>query len=102
MQKLIRKLAEVTYKLASVNRVTLHAQGEVSTSGWTEPQLDRPRVGNCILHLDFVAGPPDGEALQAITPIGAEHALPLGPQPQEVTVHSATNELSVRLPAAGD
>ncbi len=102
MKQLIGKLTNLTYSLPSVNRATLHAEGEVSTSGWTEPQLDRPRIGDGILHLDFVARSPDGDTLQVITPISTEHAVPLGPQPQEITVHAATNELSLRLPATGD
>jgi len=102
MKQLIWKLTNLTYSLSSVNRATLHAEGEVSTSGWTEPQLDRPRVADGILHLDFVARPLDGNTLQVIAPISAEHAVPLGPQPQEITVHAATNELSLRLPATGD
>lgn len=102
MKQLVGELTNLTYRLSSVNRATLHAEGEVSTSGWTEPQLDRPRVGDGILHLDFVARPPGGNASQVITPISAEYAVPLALQRQEITVHAATNELSLRLPAAGD
>jgi hypothetical protein len=32
MKQLVRKLINVTYQLSSVNRATLHADGEVSTS----------------------------------------------------------------------
>lgn len=102
MKQLIYKLTGLTYELSSTNRATLLAQGEASTPGWTELELGNERVGDGILHLDFAGKPPDGNVTQVIAPVSAEHALMLGPQPQDVTVHSATNELSVRLPAIGD
>ena len=102
MKKIIHKLIELTYTLSAGNTATLRVTGEVPTSGWTEPQLDHPRIGDGVLHLDFVALPPTGNTLQVFTPISTKHVLPLGPQPQEVTVHSSTNEMSVTLPLGGD
>ena len=102
MKTPIYKITNLTYTLTSANQAMLHAEGEVTTSGWTEPALANPRIGDGILHLDFVAKRPDGQVLEVISPIATKHALPLGPQPQEVTVHSASNEMSVRLPAVGD
>jgi hypothetical protein len=102
MKELIYKLTGLTYELSSANRATLLAQGEASTPGWTELRLGNERVGDGILHLDFVGKPPDDIVTQVVTPVSTRHSLMLGPQPQDVTVHSATNELSVQLPAAGD
>jgi hypothetical protein len=102
MKKFISKLTKLTYQLSSPNRATLLVEGETPTSGWTEPELGNERVGDGILHLDFLGKPPDGMAGQVITPVSTKHDLLLGPQPQDVTVHSASNELSVRLPAVGD
>lgn len=102
MKERIYKLTDLSYTLASVNQATVYAQGETSTPNWTESALSNPRIGDGILHLDFVAQRPDGIQQEVITPIEVKHVLPLGPQPQDVTVHSATNEMSLRLPAAGD
>ena len=60
------------------------------------------RIGVLAYRRPEIAQPPDGNASQVITPISAEHALALGSEAQDITVHSATNELSLRLPAAGD
>lgn len=102
MKQVIYELTGLTYELSSASRATLLAQGQASTPGWTELELGNERVGDGILHFDFVGKPPDGIVTQVITPVSTKHSLVLGPQPQDVTVHSATNELSVQLPAAGD
>lgn len=102
MKELIFRIVEVTYTLTSVNRATIVVLGEVSTSGWTEPEIGNPRVGDGILHLDFVAQRPTGIVLEVITPISAKYDQSLGNEPQDVTVHSRTNEMSVTLPAIGD
>ena len=102
MKELIYQVTELTYTLTSANQATIQALGEASTPHWTHPELANPRIGDGILHLDFVAQRPPGPQIEVITPISARHSLPLGPQPQDVTVHSATNEMSLRLPAAGD
>jgi hypothetical protein len=102
MKQLIYKLTGLTYELSSTNRATLSAQGDAATPGWTDLELGNERVGDGILHFDFVGKPPDGIVTQVVTPVSTKHGVVLGSQPQDVTVHSATNELSVRLPAAGD
>jgi len=102
MKELIYKITDLTYTLSSVNQATIHAEGEASTPHWANPELANPRIGDGILHFDFIAQRPDGAQLEVITPIAAQHILPLGPQAQDVTVHSATNEISLRLPAVGD
>lgn len=102
MKELIHRVTDVTFTLSSVNRAIIIAKGEVSTSGWRDPELARPRIGDGILHLDFVATPPTGLVTQVITPIEARFERFLAGEPQDVTVHSATNDESVRLPAQGD
>jgi hypothetical protein len=102
MKKLISKLTKLTYQLSSPNRVTLLAEGETPNAGWTDLELGNERVADGILHFDFLGNPPAGQAAQVITRVSTKHDLPLGSQPQDVTVHSASNELSVRLPAVGD
>ena len=102
MKKLITRVTEVTFTVTSVNRASIQAKGEVPTSGWIDLQLEGPRLGDGILHFKFVAQPPDNIVPQIITQVSADHSVQLGPQPQDVTVHAETNEMSVRLPAADD
>lgn len=102
MKELIFRLTDVSFTLSSVNRATITATGEASTPNWTGPELANPRIGDGILHLDFVAQRPEGAVTEVITPIETRYVRQLGGEPQDVTVHSATNEMSVRLPAAGD
>jgi hypothetical protein len=101
-KQLISRVTELTYTLSSVNRATILATGEVTTGGWTEGELANPRIGDGILHLDFVAKPPEGPSTDALAKIEARYSQPLGGEPQDVTVHAARNEMSVRLPALGD
>ena len=103
MRKQILRVTAVTFTLTSVNRAMIRATGEVPTAGWSDPQLDGPRLGDGILHLSFVAEPPGNKNVtQVITSISAEHSVQLGSQPQDVTVHAQSNEMSLRLPAADD
>jgi plastocyanin len=98
----VLEITSLQWTLDSVNKATLIAKGTVRTTGWTHPELVNPRIGDGILHLDFVALPPLGGAGNAITEIEARHSLPLGSQPQDITVHTETNEMSVTLPAIGE
>jgi hypothetical protein len=101
-KQLIDRVTELTYTLSSVNRATILATGEVTSGGWSEGELTNPRIGDGILHLDFVAKPPEGPSTDAIEKIEAKHSQLLAGEPQDVTVHAARNEMSVRLPAVGD
>jgi hypothetical protein len=102
MKELIDNIRGLTFTLSSVNRAKLVANGEVTTGGWTGGELTNPRMGDGILHLDFVAQPPAGPSTDAIEEIDATYLQMLAGQPQDVTVHTTHNEMSVRLPAAGD
>jgi hypothetical protein len=102
MKQLIYKLTDLQYTLSGANRATLLAKGETSTPGWTEVELGNERIGDGILHLDFIGQPAEGIEPQVTAPVSAERDRLLGSQPQDITVHSATNELSVQLPAMGD
>ena len=99
---LIDNIKELTFTLTSVNRAKLVAKGEVTTGGWTDGELTNPRIGDGILHLDFVAQPPTGPATDAFAKIEATYLQLLAGQPQDVTVHAARNQMDVRLPAVGD
>lgn len=101
-KQLVNRVTELTYTLSSANRATILATGEVTSGGWTEGELTNPRIGDGILHLDFVAKPPDGPSTDALEKIEATHSQLLGSDPQDVTVHAAKNEMDVRLPAMGD
>jgi hypothetical protein len=101
-KELIDNIKELTFTLSSVNRAKLLAKGEVTTGGWTGGELTNPRIGDGILHLDFVAQRPTGPATDAFEKIEATYLQLLGSEPQDVTVHTARNEKSVRLPAVGD
>ena len=101
-KELILEITDLKFTLSDVNSATLTAKGNVRTTGWTKPELARPRIGDGILHLDFAAQSPTGGSGDAIAEVEARRSLPLGSQPQDVTVHTETNEMSVRLPAIGD
>lgn len=99
---LIDSIKELSFTLTSVNRAKIVAKGEVTTGGWTGAELTNPRIGDGILHLDFVALPPTGPATDAFEKIEATYLQLLAGQPQEVTVYTAGNDMDVRLPASGD
>ena len=98
----IAKLTELTFTLTNVNRATVHARGETPTAGWTDPELGNERVGDGIAHLDFLAEAPTDAAADVITAISTQRTFFLAGEPQEITVHSETNEMSVTLPSIGD
>ena len=102
MKQIIHRIIDVDFTVTSVNRATLRVRGEASTPGWTGEELSNDRVGDGILHLDLVAQPPPEIVPQVITAITVSRIMNLGSQPQDVTVHSATNEMSVTLPVGGD
>ena len=102
MKKQIPRVTAITFTLTSVNRATVQATGEVPTAGWADPQLEGPRLGDGILHFNFVAESPEASVPQVITGISADQSVQLGPRPQDVTVHAEGNEMSVQLPPAGD
>jgi hypothetical protein len=99
---LIDSIQDLTFTLTSVNWAKLTAKGEVTTGGWTGGELTNPRIGDGILHLDFVAQPPTGPATDAFEEIEATYLQLLAGQPQDVTVHAARNQMDIRLPAVGD
>jgi hypothetical protein len=102
MKDKVSKLTDLNFSLTSANKALVKAKGEVSTLGWSDPELGNDRLGDGILHIDFLAQPPAGVPGQAISPIEAQRSFPLGPQAQEITVHSASNDTVITLPAAGD
>jgi hypothetical protein len=101
-KQLVSRVTELTFTLSSVNRATILATGEVTSGGWSEGELANPRIGDGILHLDFVAKPPENPSTDVLERIEAKHSQLLGGDPQDVTVHAAQNEMSLRLPAIGD
>lgn len=102
MKQKVSKLTDLTFTLSSSNKALVTAAGEVPTLGWTDQELGNDRVGDGILHTDFLAQAPTGLPGSAISPISVERSFLLQGQPQDITVHSETNELSVTLPAMGD
>lgn len=61
-------------------QLTVTAEGEVPTGGWTSPRLNR-RVyitapADSIVEYDFIAIPPSGMATQVLTRISAEDTWP--------------------------
>ncbi len=102
MKNKVSKLTDLKVSLSSVNKALVAAKGEVPTLGWSDSELGNDRIGDGILHLDFLAQPPTGTPGQQISPIEVQRSFPLGPQAQDITVHSETNEMSVTLPAIGD
>ncbi len=84
----------------------LCAEGYAATSGWRNPQLiarhyvSPPADG--ILDFDFVALPPDGIVLPALTRIRAETLFsPVPEWARAVRVHSANDTVSQRFPFFG-
>ena len=76
--------------------LTIIAKGDVSTSGWSNPQLipynyfAPPRDG--IYDYSFAATPPDGIVLQVITPIDISQTIPLGSDVRGVRIHGKTGD----------
>lgn len=101
-KKTINRIVSLSFTLTNVNRAKIAAVGEVTSGGWSAGELVNPRVGDGILHLDFVATPPSGPSDDALHPIEASYTQWLAAQPQEVTVHAERNEESITLPATGD
>ena len=71
-------------------QLTVTAEGEVPTGGWTSPRLNR-RVyitapADSIVEYDFIAIPPSGMATQVLTPISAEDTWAEYPAQQIVGV----------------
>lgn len=97
-KKLVSEILEFSFTVSNVNRATVTIVGNVPSLGWSDPELGNDRVGDGILHMDFLATPPPNPAPTVITRITTKRTFPLGPQPQELTAHSATNEMSLRLP----
>jgi hypothetical protein len=102
MKTKVSKLTDLQFAVSAVNKAVVTAKGEVPTLGWTSPELGNDRMGDGILHTDFLAQSPEGATGQAISPIEIQRSFSLGPQAREITVHSETNEMSITLPSAGD
>lgn len=102
MKEPVDSIKELTFTLTSVSQAKILAKGEVRTGGWTEGELVRRGIGDGILHFDFVATPPEKPSTDAFEEIEADYSQMLAGQPQEITVHAATNEMSIRLPEVGD
>lgn len=82
-------------------QLQLTAKGEVSTSGWSAPDLIArayevpPDDG--ILDLDFTARPPKGIALTVISPISVKVQLDAPTWLKGVRIHSNTTALELPL-----
>jgi hypothetical protein len=99
---IIANLTKLTFTVApSGSRADVKAEGQTSSSGWTEPELGNERVGDGITHLDFLAVAP-GASADVMTPISTTRTFILTGEPRDITVHSQTNELSITLPQIGD
>ena len=91
----VRTVDSVSLSFASVTgRVAVEALGTVTTGGWSEAELvdtpQPPADGNH--HLDFVAKPPEGIAIQVVSPISASRTLQAAPGKFCVVVHAGTND----------
>ena len=91
MKQKVSKVTDLTFTLSSPNKALVTAAGEVPTLGWTNPELGNDRVGDGILHADFLAEAPTGGPATTISPISVPRSFPLGAQAQDVTVHSETS-----------
>lgn len=102
-------MAELVYQVDKVTlvptgsppvHIEIKAEGMVSTSGWTNPQLilvdAKPdKDGN--LYYDFKATPPGGISLQVLTPIKASVFLYDLTGVKAIVVKSVTNEKTAYL-----
>ncbi len=84
----------------------IRADGTVTSSGWTRPQLI-PRVFvhpplDGLIEFDFVAEPPSGISLPALMSVVAQIDIPAPDWARGVKIFSATNAVSATpaLPAA--
>lgn len=100
----IREITEV--RLAILEsfplKLQITAAGNVSTGGWSNPQL-RPFVNiqappDGIYDFDFVADPPEGPAMQVISPIHAVYVWDSFPaNVKGVRVNAAQNSITTWL-----
>lgn len=96
MKKAIYRLTAVRIREEG-NVLHVDADGEVTSSGWSEPELRLERPTEDAYVLTFVAKPPDGVSQPVILPISASFERPLTPGLERyVVVRSETNE--IRLP----
>lgn len=76
-------------------KLVIHAQGLVTSSGWTQPELSPwvyiapPKDG--IMDLDFTAEQPHGIVLPVILPISATLVLSIPTWVTGVRIHASTN-----------
>ncbi len=87
---------ELSVLESSPQQLNIVASGNVTSSGWTNPKLipyvyiTPPLDG--IYDFDFVASPPEGPALQVITPIEGQHRLESIPEGfKGVRIHASKN-----------
>ncbi|KNZ30752.1 MAG: hypothetical protein AD742_20690 [Methylibium sp. NZG] len=107
-----KPIAEITsidvYTTKSIPpQYIVEAKGKVSTSGWSKPRLEpRMYMGGTppdgYYGFDFVADPPDSNALMVVLPVTAVFRLDGDPPKviKGVRVHSANNHLEATLERA--
>ena len=77
------------------------ALGEALSSGWGAARLipAEPALEAGVYHLALVAAPPEGQVVQAITPLSAKYLLsPVPRNLKAVTVIAEDNEETANLP----
>lgn len=84
------------------NTLSIHADGVVRTSGYTNPRLE-PFVyiqppADGIWDFDFVADKPGGPVKQVLTPISADYTWESFPSDiKGVRIHAETNSIEERV-----
>jgi hypothetical protein len=98
MSTLILKIESVEMRLLKSNPPQLQviAHGQVSTTGWENPELLRPKMDPVegIYQLDFFAEPPEGNVPQIIMSISASYLFTEIPKDLKgIKVVSSTNSI---------
>jgi len=81
-------------------KLTIHAAGVTSTSGWMNPRLDPSGDSNpkdAILEFSFEADRPEGVSLPVLTPVQATVESSPSNGVEAVVVHARTNEIVVHV-----
>jgi hypothetical protein len=105
-KELILRITDVKLKILPSERLILHitAFGEVSSTGWTEPELilvheDCPKSFKC---FEFRAKPPSGISIPVITPITVDYSLHEWEYIKKIQIIAKSNSVTEPVPTENE
>ena len=97
---LIYKVKKVSCELYKRNPplLSIEAEGEVNSGGWTDPELRFGEIKNGTVYIDFYAKPPEGPAIDPILAISCSATFNVyEPGVSEVVIRSKNNSVTCTL-----